>query len=537
MEINIDVLLFDISNNIIEETSLEKPETYEKLLETLRIKLKKLPNQFEIFIQSINGKDVIINDNQNYKLINDIIFIREINNDDLGKSIFQINYDKLSESNQNILDERFSCSICLEKIKNEKPLFCYKCQKIFHNNCLNDWDKKMKLQNKNLSCPNCRNELPLEKWIHKLDFEDNRKNEADKMNKFSQYDLILNINKAQEKKINELHIENEKQKKKLEDSFKFIKEILFKVEEIINIINPNNNNNINDYLKKLSIKNGNFPYKDFSQIANKKLEMIKNNIKYNFIQNNNMNEIKKFEEILNQFNFKNNIDNNINNIYEFKYEFNLVYDTKFTGIHNIFGDNFVINNKNKIDLVINGIKKPLIKKYILNKGTNNIKVILKYKLNNLEYMFCECNSLKDIGELKFLDTKEIKSFSNMFNGCSSLTDISALMNWNVSNSKNFSYMFNGCTSLTDIKSLQLWNVSNGTDFSFMFNDCTSLSDVKPLQYWNISNNKNYKAMFKGCTSLKDREPLKKWKLSSKDFKYLFSDDTSRLSNSLEKKNI
>ena len=278
MEINIEVLLFDTSNNIIEETSLEKPETYEKLLETLRIKLKKLPNQFEIFIQSINGKDVIINDNQNYKLINDIIFIRTINDDDLGKSIFQINYDKLSESNQNILDERFSCSICLEKVKNEKPLFCYKCQKIFHNNCLNDWDKKMKLQNKNLSCPNCRSELPLDKWEHKLDFEDNRKSEAEKMNKFSQYDLILKMNNAQEKKINELHLEIEKQKKNLEESFKFIKEILFKVEEIIDIINPNNNNNINDLMKILSVKNENFPYKNISQITLKKLEMIKKNI-------------------------------------------------------------------------------------------------------------------------------------------------------------------------------------------------------------------------------------------------------------------
>ena len=278
MEIIIDVLLFDKNNNLIEETSFEKPETYQKLLERLKDKLKNLPNYFNISIQPIDGSEIIINDEQNYKLINDIIFIREIKEDDFRKSVFQLNYDRLSESKQDILDEKFNCSICYKKIKNEKPLFCYKCQKIFHNNCLNDWDKKMKLQNKNLSCPNCRSELPLDKWEHKLDFEDNRKSEAEKMNKFSQYDLILKTNKAQEKKINELYLEIEKQKKNLEESFKFIKEILFKVEEIIDIINPNNNNNINDLMKILSVKNENFPYKNISQITLKKLEMIKKNI-------------------------------------------------------------------------------------------------------------------------------------------------------------------------------------------------------------------------------------------------------------------
>jgi len=372
MENNIEVLLFDISNNIIEGTNIERPNTYQKLRETLKNKLKKLPKYFEIFIQSIDGKAVIINDNQNYKLINDIIFIREFNADNLGKSIFQLNYDKLSESHQDILDERFNCSVCLNKIKNEKPLFCYKCQKIFHNNCLNDWDKKMKLQNKKLSCPNCRNELPLEKWEHKLDFEDIRKNEADKMNKFSQYDLILNINKAQEIKINELHVENEKQKKKLEESFKFIKEILFKVEEIINIINPNNNNNINDYLKKLSIKNENFPYKDFSQIANKKLEMIKNNIKYK--NNKLINTVEKVQDEM-------NLETLIKSINP---------SQSLNMVHILNNKNINPNNNNKPPQ----IKKPFFKKFksgiisniIKNEGelaliTQRIQIYLNKNIN------------------------------------------------------------------------------------------------------------------------------------------------------------
>ena len=77
-----------------------------------------------------------------YKMIKDIIFIKEINNDDLEKSIFSINYDKLSESKQDILDEKYNCNICSIIIKNEKPYFCDKCQKIFHEKCLKDWDNK-----------------------------------------------------------------------------------------------------------------------------------------------------------------------------------------------------------------------------------------------------------------------------------------------------------------------------------------------------------------------------------------------------------
>ena len=40
------------------------------------------------------------------KKIKDIIFIKELNNDNLEKSIFSINYNKLSESKQDILDEK-----------------------------------------------------------------------------------------------------------------------------------------------------------------------------------------------------------------------------------------------------------------------------------------------------------------------------------------------------------------------------------------------------------------------------------------------
>ena len=56
-------------------------------------------------------------------------------------------------------------------------------------------------------------------------------------------------------------------------------------------------------------------------------------------------------------------------------------------------------------------------------------------------MFYDCKSLKNIEELKYLDTSDINNFSYMFYNCSSLSDIKSLQNWNVSNENNFSGMF------------------------------------------------------------------------------------------------
>ena len=56
-------------------------------------------------------------------------------------------------------------------------------------------------------------------------------------------------------------------------------------------------------------------------------------------------------------------------------------------------------------------------------------------------MFFNCNSLKDIEGLKYLDVKEINNFSGIFVGCLSLSNLKPIQNWNVSNGTNFSNMF------------------------------------------------------------------------------------------------
>ena len=147
-----------------------------------------------------------------------------------------------------------------------------------------------------------------------------------------------------------------------------------------------------------------------------------------------------------------------------KNEINLIYSTEKEDIYNIFGGDFVKKNKDNIELDINGEKSKLINKYKLRKGENNIKMKVKNKITDLQYMFYECKNLKNIDELKYLNTKYCNNFGFMFSGCSSLSDIKGLEKWNVSNGNNFAYMFNGCSSLSDIKGLEKWNVSNGNNF-------------------------------------------------------------------------
>ena len=165
---------------------------------------------------------------------------------------------------------------------------------------------------------------------------------------------------------------------------------------------------------------------------------------------------------------------------KYKNEINIIYKTDKEGTENIFGDKFVENNKYNIELIINGNKNNLVKEYKLKKGRNNVKIIIKNKITNLEYMFYDCKLLKNVKELEYLDTKDINNFTSMFNKCSLLSDINGLENWNVLNGNNFSYMFNGCSSLSDINGLENWNVSNGKNFSGMFSFCSSLSDINPL---------------------------------------------------------
>ena len=137
----------------------------------------------------------------------------------IAQSVFEKNYNQLPDSKQEILNQKYNCSICLEIIKYENPFLCYECQKIFHHSCLEKWNERAKSLGKELSCPNCRHELSFDKWKVLLNYDENRTKDAQFMNQmgkaFNQNEFTkqsMNLFNIILNKLNGIHslIENQK---------------------------------------------------------------------------------------------------------------------------------------------------------------------------------------------------------------------------------------------------------------------------------------------------------------------------------------
>ena len=527
----IDIYLLDKLNNPKEEINIAKPDTYLLLLQQVKQNLKNIPEYYEVFIIDKNNKEIKINNEETYKTIEDILFIREIDYNLLQQSLFEMNYNRLSESQQEILNEKYNCILCTMTIKNEKPYFCYKCQNIFHEKCLRDWDKKCKLQNKILFCPTCRNELPLEKWNKKLNYEENRKDNAFLLNRINAYkmnnNLNNNINRIKEKKISELKYNEirqnqliKKYEQYIDKAIEIFKNIIIQINSIRELIKLGDDFKLDNFADKYPLNFPDIGIDNLSKVFNQEFEQFKiyimnNNKKYksqdikkinnnfslfdnsqviifNSIEKKNVN-INKENKNKNEIEIKNEFK--IEEDRKYRNEINLIYEAKLTDNYDIFGKEFVDNNKGNIDLIINDKKIKLISNCELKEGENTIKMIIKHKLIDLSYMFYWCSSLKDISELKYLDVSKCTNFKYMFHYCRLLSDLKPLEYWDVSNGTSFRSMFWGCQSLSDIKALQNWNFRNNKDFESMFSGCSALTDITPLQNWNVSNVKIFESCF------------------------------------------
>ena len=302
----IDIYFMDNSNNTKEEVNIIKPRSYQELLKQIKQKFQQIPKFYEIFIFDNNNIEIKINNEEKYKVINDILFIREIEEDFLGQSIFEINYNKLSEEKQEILDEKYNCILCSIIIKNEKPFLCYKCQKIFHEKCLGDWDKKCRMKNQDLICPNCRNVLKLENWNKKLDYEDNRKDDSNLMNE---------INELKDIKV----IQNElikKYEKYIEKTIAIFNKLLSEFNMIHNLFKFEINNQLNDIMNLYPLNFQNLDIDNLSNVIIEELNQFKFHISNNGKINLNQKKINNFIDFPNNKKSNNNlILNNIENNY------------------------------------------------------------------------------------------------------------------------------------------------------------------------------------------------------------------------------
>jgi len=513
------LILLDYKYKIIEENIIDKPKSFEELCGLLEKKLKKIlnKNHYKIYFYRESEKDYIeINNNNIYQEVEDILFLLSIEPKDLNKSEFSLNLNKLNEKEKEEVEEKYQCILCQMNIKDNKPYFCYLCQKKFCEKCLKDWDKKRKDQNQECNCPYCKKELPLDQWNKINSYLENRKNEAERMKALNQYELNKNLNYIQ---LEEIKHENIKLKKEI-----------IKYRNLINTMNLNNNS-----IKIINLDKEQDNKNEFCLINDEEKDNNDNNNDINKIEiNNKISDIYKKNNI-NEYNsdivtnfgdikdgYKNEYNNNKITIFgdkrienEYKNEINLIYFDENGGDYkNILGERFINNNKYNIKLFINGNEIfPLDYKYKLNKGNNKIKIFITNKITNLENMFYECSTLLNIEELKYLYTGNVTNFSYIFYGCKLLSDISPLEYWDVSNGENFGSMFKGCESLTNIKPLENWNISKSTNCGGMFNGCISLTNIKSLENWNVSNCTNFGSMFKDCKSLTNIISLENWNVS------------------------
>ena len=400
------LFLLDKSNNTKEEISIIKPTTYKEMLLYIRLNLKSIPDNFEMFILGKNNEEIKIDNEVKYKLIEDIIFIREIDNDKLEQSLFDINYNQLSELEKEKLEEKYNCILCSIIIKKEKPYFCYKCQNIFHEKCLKDWDNKCKLQKKELFCPNCRNELPIEQWNKKLDYENNRKVDANLLNQ-------VNELKDNEKILFEII---KKYEKYIEKTILIFKDVLEKINTLHKLLNLKNNIELNNLINAFPLS---IHYLDIDDISN----MIKEEL------NKFINKISNIPQInlslnINQINSFNNIDEDDFNIIHEENKLNSNEDMS-VGQKNILNEskkvksskNFEESKENKkpsdsIKLSVNEINPQIVHlspfnrsityihdfNYLLTKKTNH-GVCGSHNLGNTCYMNSSIACLSNCTEL------------------------------------------------------------------------------------------------------------------------------------------
>ena len=168
----------------------------------------------------------------------------------------------------------------------------------------------------------------------------------------------------------------------------------------------------------------------------------------------------------------------------------------------LFGKNFVINNKDNCYLIIEGQKYDICSKWKLDKNQkkkNILEIILieTKTITNMSVMFCGCNSLTNLPDISKWDTKNVTNMSYMFYKCSSLTNLPDISIWNTKNVTNMSFMFSECSSLTNLPDISKWDIKNVTNASYMFYNFKSLKNLELFSF-NDAKTNNMEYMFYNC---------------------------------------
>ena len=415
---NLQIFLLDNLGNTKNEISVIKPKTYEELLDLLKQKFKNISEYYELFIIDKNNQEIKINTEGKFELIEGILFIREIEDKLLEISIFEKNYNELSESKQEILDEKFNCLLCSIIIKKENPYLCYKCQKIFHEKCLKDWDTKCKSQNKSLLCPNCRNELSIEKWNRKLNYEEERVEKGYILNKINE----LKNNKIKQ---NELI---QKYEKYIYQTIEIFKNILVQLNSIYNLLKLEKNIKLNNLINQYPLNINNLDINKISNIIKENFNQFKIYIMNDYISINHINLNKVNKQQNNKMSLINNNTQNNSNIQNKQMMMKMNQHNNMQKHNNNIQNNSNmhnnINKKNtkKMDMALGNVKNNINNNMMnqnqsqnsLTKGINNNKDMMMMQIKM---------SMKNNNQNKMNTTNNQNMMNNNMNESNAIQNI------------------------------------------------------------------------------------------------------------------
>ena len=176
---------------------------------------------------------------------------------------------------------------------------------------------------------------------------------------------------------------------------------------------------------------------------------------------------------------------------EEKWEITIIYDInkkdkqyeKNEGTINIFGKEFIENNKNICKMIIDNKEYEISEKYdIVNFNNNILEIKLKgiNNITNMNYMFCGCSSLSSLPDISKWNINNVTNMSSMFSECSSLSSIPDISKWNTNNVTNMFDTFNGCK----------YNINVVTAMTYSFTECKSLSSLPDISECNTNNAKD-----------------------------------------------
>ena len=138
----------------------------------------------------------------------------------------------------------------------------------------------------------------------------------------------------------------------------------------------------------------------------------------------------------------------------------------------IFGDEFVKNNKDSFQMIINDNSYELSSYYNIKTEKEN-----------------------EILEIKLKQIKDITNASRMFSECSSLIELPDISKLNMNNVTDMSYIFYKCSELSSLTDISKWNTKNAITLESMFDNCSKLSSLPDISKWNTNNVTNISGLF------------------------------------------